>query len=121
MSTEDQNHNPHPHPGASDTPAAEAVKTKKTKTKAAILAELEAQVRKIREKRSKLLSQEKNDKRKMETKQAIIVGSWIRANSKQHWDQVVARLTRDQDREAVGLDPLPATPADSTTGGDHTS
>jgi hypothetical protein len=56
----------------------------------------------------------KEEARKAESHKAIIIGKALQgranggnANAKRELDEIVAGLTRDQDRRAFGLDPLP--------------
>lgn len=107
-----------PAPATAETPVAAVVEVAKKKTKDEILAEFEAQARKVREKRSKFLSQQASQERKLATRQAVIIGAWLRANPSEAltWSQVAARLARPQDREAFGLEPIPETPAELAAG-----
>ena len=84
-----------------------------------MLNDLDAKARRIRERRSKVIGQNKSDDQKLMTKQAIAVRAWLRTNRPEDWNEIVSGLTRTQDRKAFGFDPLSATPADPAAGGEQ--
>ena len=89
------------------------------KSRKQVINDLDAKARRIRERRSQLIGQNKSDDKKLMTKQAIVVGSWLCANRPEDWNEIVSGLTRTQDRKAFGFDPLSATPADPAAGGEQ--
>jgi uncharacterized caspase-like protein len=65
---------------------------------------------------NKVKTDMRDEVKKLEDRKAIILGKTLQArakdgnaNAKQEFDEILAGLTRDQDRKAWGLKPLPGT------------
>lgn len=71
-------------------------------------AALELKIKQLKARHAKLLAHENSIERAKRTRQAIIIGSWLMANDPQRVEQIIAGLTRDQDRSAFDLAPVVA-------------
>lgn len=69
------------------------------------LANIDSKLEQLREQRNQLVARESHAKRKLRTRQMIIIGAWV-LNKHPEWVLPIAKLQeRRQDREAFGLPP----------------
>lgn len=71
------------------------------------IEELNKVIEQAQKQKSDILQKLKNQEREQSTRQKIIIGGWMLANDLERIEKIKAALTRDQDRAAFGLDPLP--------------
>jgi hypothetical protein len=64
------------------------------------LDELEKKIAQLKARKEKILAVASRKDRAKRTRQAIILGSWLMANEPAKVAQIVAGLTRDQDKKA---------------------
>lgn len=71
------------------------------------IEEIEKRMAQLKEQHAAILAREAKKERAARDRQNIILGAWVRANRPEVMDQALAALTRNQDRRAFGLEPLP--------------
>lgn len=71
-------------------------------------AALELKIKQLKARHAKLLARESSIERAKRTRQAVIIGSWLMANDPQRVQQIIAGLTRDQDKAAFDIAPTAA-------------
>lgn len=75
------------------------------------ILEIDKRLEQLKAKREKLAMAETAQKRKMESKQKIILGGWLLQHDQTLVESIKGRLTRAQDRKAFDMPPLPSNPS----------
>ena len=65
---------------------------------------IDQQINALKMRRSRILREESEAARRLRTRQAIILGTWLMDQDLAMVERIKARLTRPQDRAAFGLD-----------------
>ncbi len=66
---------------------------------------LEEQIKRLQERKNKMLAKEHSEARKQRTRKAVILGAWIMEKRPDLVAEIVAQLVRPQDRAAFGIEP----------------
>ena len=72
-------------------------------------AALELKIKQLKAQHAKLMARENSIERAKRTRQAVIIGSWMMANDSVRVAQIIANLTRDQDKAAFDIGPATQT------------
>lgn len=70
------------------------------------VADIDKEIEQLRARRATLVAKESDAERRIRTRQAAILGGWLLANDPALVETIKNKLTRDQDRNAFGLEPL---------------
>ena len=88
------------------------------------IAEIDAEIQKLKNKKARLAQLETDAQRRKRTRQAAILGGWLMTNDQAAVEKIKARLTRPQDMAAFDIKPAasvpqlpPSLPASSAPGG----
>ena len=68
------------------------------------IAAIDRQLEMLKSRRSQLVARATVEQRRLRTRQAIILGTWLMANHPDLVDDIKKQLDRPQDRKAFGLD-----------------
>jgi hypothetical protein len=79
------------------------------------VAELDEKIRQLQARKQKLAAREAAEARRRRTRQAAILGGWLMGNDPQRVREIVASLTRPQDRAAFDLAGPPEDPPPPAT------
>jgi vacuolar-type H+-ATPase subunit I/STV1 len=62
--------------------------------------EIEKKIKQLKAQHAALKSKENKNERARKTRQTIIIGGWLMANEPEKVNQIIASLTREQDKKA---------------------
>ncbi len=68
------------------------------------IAAIDRQLEMLKSRRSQLVARATVEQRRLRTRQAIILGTWLMTNHPDLVDEIKNQLQRPQDRKAFGLD-----------------